>query len=164
MDEKTWTITNDSTAQWALRKIAEARKERDRLVALADEEIKRITAERTMAVDRCDSETAYLQDALRRYFETVEHKETKTKESYKLLGWSLVFKKPAVKMVQDEAALLERLANTPFVETVTKLRWGEYKKTLEVAGDVVVDTTTGEIVPDVRVETTPGEFVVEVDR
>ena len=163
-DLSRFEITDDKAAQWALRKIGEARKEQDRLLALVDAEFERLAGERAMLREKCEQDTAYLTDALRRYFEIVEHRQTKTRESYKLLGGSLIFKKPAAKMVQDEAALIERLADTPFVETVTKLRWGEYKKTLEVAGYVVVDTATGEVVPDVRVEITPGEFVVEVDK
>lgn len=159
----TFEITNDKTAQWALNKIREARAERDRLAELAQSEIERLTAFINDLCEKCDRDTAYLTDALRRYFEIVTPKETKTKASYKLIGGALTFKKPKPTFDYDVSTLIEALRGTEYVEAVETLHWGAYKKRLEVVDGKAVDTATGEVVDGVTISETPGEFVVEVD-
>lgn len=157
-----FAITNDQTAEWALRKIKEARQERDRIVSLAQSEIERLTGIIKSATDTCDRDTAYFQDELRRYFETVTPKETKTKASYKLLSGTLIYKKPTIQMEPDKDKLIERLRGTEYVKTSETFAWGEYKKRLAVADGIVVDTQTGEALEDVTASEKPGEFEVEV--
>ena len=96
-----FVIVSDLTAEWAMKKIKRAREEHDRLVELAVKEIQELN-EKVQALDaRLESETGYLKMKLFEYFNNVQHKETKTQESYKLLSGSLVLKKPTQKMVPD---------------------------------------------------------------
>lgn len=162
---ESWSITDDATADWACRKISEAKAEYDRLAALGKSRIEEITAQMEAAKKRYEGDTSYLTSKLQEYFEVVPHKATKTKESYKLLSGTLTKKRGGMQMKQDDVALLAYFRQTgklDLIQTTEKPKWGEFKKQLEIAGDCVVDTTTGEVVEAVHLEEKPDVFVVEV--
>ena len=100
---------------------------------------------------------------LNEYFRTVERKETKTQESYQLLSGKLVFKKPTQKMEQNEDALLEwcKTYAPEYVITKESVAWGQIKKCMQIAGDAVVYSATGEIVSGVTISETEGSFDVK---
>lgn len=160
-----WRIADDACADWAVAKIAEERAELDRIKRLADEQIHRIMDKVDAAEKRYQNGTDYLTGKLAEYFGTVPHKKTKTTESYRLLSGTLKVKLGGVAMKQDDEKLLEYLkasGNSEMVQTTEKPRWGEYKKRLEIVGDVVVDKTTGEVVEGVEVIVKPDTFTVDV--
>lgn len=160
-----WRIADDACADWAVAKIAEERAELDRIKRLADEQIHRIMDKVAAAEKRCKNGTEYLTSKLAEYFATVPHKKTKTTESYRLLSGTLKVKLGGTAMKQDDEKLLEYLkasGNSEMVQTTEKPRWGEYKKRLEIVGDVVVDKTTGEVVEGVEVIEKPDTFTVDV--
>ena len=160
--EETFKIKNDKTADWAIKQIHEAEDERDRLIALAEEQINELK-ERIEAIEKgYENDTAYLKSCLFEYFGTVPHKESKTQLSYKLLTGSLVLKKASLKIVHDDDKLIEALDGTEYVETKKSLKWGEYKKNLAITDDcTVVDTSTGEVIEACAVEETPASFDVK---
>jgi preprotein translocase subunit Sss1 len=160
-----WRIADDACADWAVAKIAEERAELDRIKRLADEQIHRIMDKVGAAERRYKNGTEYLTGKLAEYFETVPHKKTKTTESYRLLSGTLKVKLGGTAMKQDDEKLLEYLkasGNSEMVQMTEKPRWGEYKKRLEIVGDVVVDKTTGEVVEGVEVIVKPDTFTVDV--
>ncbi len=159
-----FVIESDLVADWALKRIAQARKERDRLVELAEEEIKLLEDSIKRIKEKCDNDTAYLESALSKYFNKVDHKITKTKESYKLLSGSLVLKKGTIKTVYDDSELLSYLKESgqhEYVDTTEKAKWGEFKKTLNITPDGVF-TEDGEIIECIKAEVQADKFVVEV--
>lgn len=162
MNEEGFVIDSDVKAEWALRKIREATEERNRLLSLADLEQARIDAEVKSINDRFDHDTGWLKTRLAEYFETVEHKQTKTQEKYQLLSGCLVRKKPSFKYVRDDDAMVGWLKDNKmnqFIKTSYKPDWENLKKHTEIVeGQVVMDT--GEIVDGVTVEPTPEEFSV----
>lgn len=162
MAENAFVIKDDKTADWAIKMIAEAEAERDRLINLANEQIDELK-ERIEALGKsCDSDTAFLKSALFEYFGTVPHKETKTQSSYKLLSGSLVFKKPSIKINHDDEKLIAALDGTEFVEVKKSLRWTEFKKNLTITEEgEVLDTTTGELIDACTVEEVPATFNVK---
>jgi hypothetical protein len=162
---KVFKITDDSLADWAVRKIADERAELARLKELADEQIARIMEKVTEAEKRCENNTSFMTSKLAEYFETVPHKETKTKHSYRLLSGALVKKIGGVTMKQDDEKLLEYFkssGNDDMIQIVEKPKWGEFKKRLEIVGGQIVDTDTGEIVEGVEIVTKADTFVVEI--
>ena len=161
MEENTFTIDNDKTADWAITQIHEAEDERDRLIALAEDQIEDLKSRIEELKTKCDNDTAFLKSCLEMYFNTVPSKETKTQKSYKLLSGTLVYKKPSVKICHDDEKLLEFLDGSEYVETKKSLKWGEYKKLLTISGDDVVDTETGEIVDGCTVEDVPASFSIK---
>lgn len=158
-----FTIETDEMAEWALKKVLAAKKEKERLSDLIDAERKALDRKQEEIDSRFENETSYLIFKLNEYFQTVEHKETKTQESYQLLSGKLVFKKPTQKIEQNEEALLEWCkTNAPeYVVTKQSVAWGQIKKCMQIAGDVVIYGATGEIVSGVAIAETPGTFDVK---
>lgn len=159
--EDTFRIENDKTADWAITQIHEMEDERDRLIALAEDQIEDLKNRIEELKAKCDNDTKFLKSCLAMYFETVPSKETKTQKSYKLLSGTLVFKKPSVKINYDDDKLLEFLDGTEFVETKKSLKWGEYKKVLTISGEDVIDSETGEIVEACSIEEVPASFNIK---
>ena len=157
-----FAIDNDRKADWAIRKIKTERAERDRLVALADEQIRELMEKKKELTERCETRTAHLGTLLRLYFDTVETTATKTQASYKLLSGKLVLKRQAPEYQRDETALLDwAKANAPdMVQTKESVTWGDLKKLTTLDGEKVVLAETGEIVSGVVA--VPREDVFEV--
>ena len=160
-----WRITDDGCADWACRKIAEEKAELDRIRELADAQIQKIEEKVAAAERRFQNGTRFLTGKLAEYFETVPHKTTKTKASYRLLSGTLTRKFGGATMKQDDAQLVQYLKDSgqlEFIKTEEKPKWGDFKKRLEIVGGSVVDKETGEIVEGVTVETKPDTFTVDV--
>lgn len=160
-----WRITDDGCADWACRKIAEEKAELDRIRELADAQIQKIEEKVAAAERRFQNGTRFLTGKLAEYFETVPHKTTKTKASYRLLSGTLTRKFGGTTMKQDDEKLVQFFKDSgqlEFIKTEEKPRWGDFKKRLEIIGGSVVDKETGEIVEGVTVETKPDTFMVDV--
>ncbi len=116
-------------------------------------------------IEQTDRGTRFLTGKLAEYFETVPHKTTKTKASYRLLSGTLTRKFGGTTMKQDDEKLVQFFKDSgqlEFIKTEEKPRWGDFKKRLEIIGGSVVDKETGEIVEGVTVETKPDTFTVDV--
>lgn len=161
---ESWRITNDSTADWALRKIAAERAEMERIEALAKAEIDRINEKLEAARKRYENGSSFLQAKLAEYFETVEPKKTKTQATYQLLSGKLKRTFDKQQMKPDNEKLLNylvRSGNVHMIKVEETPRWNEIKKSLKIIGGRVVDTNTGEVVDGVEIVTKPGEFKIE---
>ena len=167
IEKDKFIVDNDGAANWCLKKIREEIAEADRLKAIIIEERASLAEKEKAINEQLDHKIGYLKGLLFTYFGTVDHKKTKTQESYKLLDGSLVFKKPSVKIVrpENEDQLIEYLeqGQADMVDTVKKAKWGEFKKNLTISDDgEVVDMATGEKLDFVKTEEDPGSFDVKV--
>lgn len=161
---ESFAITDDKTADWALRKIREEENERDRLIEIANDQIAELNLRISQLSTRCDEKTRYLKGHLARYFETVPHKDTKTQETYKLLSGSLVMKKPGVKIIHDDDKLLAYLESNKedsYIKIKKSIDWAEFKKKLAVSDGEVIDSETGEIIKACSVEDVPASFDIK---
>lgn len=160
-----WRITDDGCADWACRKIAEEKTELDRITALGESQIEKIQQRIDDAQRRYENGTRFLTGKLAEYFETVPHKTTKTKHSYRLLSGTLVKKIGGSTMKQDDDTLLAYLkasGNEDMIQNTEKPKWGEFRKRLEIVGGQIVDKTTGELVEGVQIIEKPDTFTVDV--
>lgn len=161
----TWTIENDSTADWAIRKIAEAQAEYSRLEQLAKQRKAEIDGELADAANRRDNAIGPLEAALCAYFAEVKPStDTKTQTTYRLLSGTLVQKKPKQAMVVegDGSALLNWMEGNGYGDMINRSpQWGSFKRCLQISGAVAVDASTGAVVDGVTVEETPGKFEVK---
>lgn len=160
-----WAIRDDGAADWAVQKIAIEREELERIKALAAEQKKRIDDKVEAAQRRYDSATAFLTGKLAQYFQTVPHKATKTKQSYRLLSGSLTMKIGQPSMKMNEGVLLDHLKASglsQYIKTEERVTWGEYKKRLEITEAGAIDKETGELVEGVDIEIKPDVFTVDV--
>lgn len=158
-------ITTDSCADWAIRKIKEECDEYERIKRIGEEEIQRINERIEAEKARSDRKTSYLRFCLSDYFNSVEHKKTKTTEKYKLLSGTLVKKLGKPKAEYDDNELvnwLETHEGKDFVKVKKSPAWGEFKKTLNMDSGKAVIVETGEIVDCIKVETTSDTFDIEL--
>lgn len=163
-EKKGFVITDDSGAEWCIKKIRRVRKESERLCDTCKAEIEYYKQKLDEYEQKAESECQFYTDKLLKYFRTVEPKETKTQLKYELPSGKLIVKKAGYKYNHDDEALISRLKAeglTDFVKTVEKLDWAEYKKTLTFADGVAVDKN-GEVVIEVTSEAVPERFEVEV--
>ena len=151
-----FVIDTDAKAEWALKKIAEARADRDRWVEWYKAKIAEIT-------EQTDFDTMNLERMLAEYFATVPHKKTKTQESYKLPGGKLVLKTQNPDYSRDDKTVIEwAKANAPqFVKIKEELDWAGLKGATAVFEGHIV-TEDGEIIPGVEVTDREPKFIVEV--
>lgn len=163
-DEKTeFVVTNDNVADWAIKKIKDEVNERDRLISIAENQIAELKDKISKIKENCENSTSFLKSKLDEYFDKVEHKSTKTQESYALLSGKLVKKYGGNKAVYEDEKLIEWLKNTApeYIKTIEKPQWGEYKKRINMIDGKAIDTETGEIVDCIVVEKTPDTFDVK---
>lgn len=160
-------IRDDDVADWAVGKIAEARREYIRIRELADREIARIEAKVEQARMRMEADTAYLTNRLEDYAAGVQpSKVTKTGTQYKLINGTLRRRFGGVEYHRDDEALLRWLQETGRADLI-KLKaspdWAGLKKQTEVNEDgIVVIPETGEVVEGVTADRRPDTFEVEI--
>ena len=160
-----WSITDDGCADWALKKIKTEKDELERITALAEQEIARLKEQVEKAQRRYEQNTAFLTSMLEQFFDTVEHKKTKTgTESYRLLHGQLVRKPGGFKPEPDHEKLVAWLRQNGYeslVKVEESARWGDLKKQITFTGTIATITETGEIVEGVNVTETAPAFSVK---
>ena len=152
-----YVIDTDAKAVWAIRKIREARADRDRWVKWYEDKIAEITAQ-------TDFDTMNLERMLAEYFASVPHKKTKTQESYSLPGGKLVMKTQNPEYKRDDKTVIEWLKKTKqtqFIKTKEELAWADLKAATGAFEGRIV-TEDGEIIPGIEVIEREPKFVVEV--
>lgn len=158
-------VTDDYSADTTLQQIKEARAERDRLIELCQIKKAELDSRIEELKAKCDNTTAPMLEALRAYFETVPHKETKTQAKYQLLSGALVYKRGGVDVQRDDEALtrwLEDNGMDGYVKVKKTPMWGELKKTLTLDPETGVCTTEyGQVVDGLTAVTTEGRFDVK---
>jgi tellurite resistance-related uncharacterized protein len=153
LDQQTWTITNDRTADWAAEKVLWEIAERDRLLKLADDRIAELQEQKKLIAEQVENRTQFFKGKLREYFEKVKPSNvTKTRVTYNLLTGKLVLKKQQPEYVRDEAMMVAWAKdNAPqYVQTKESIAWGELKKATALVGEMVVMAETGEAVAGVK--------------
>ena len=128
-------ISDDKTADWALKIIQKERQEVERLCKTIDEEIEMLKLKKQRIADSLDNKIGFLQGKLFEYFRTVESKELKTCYKYKLPSGELVYNKEAVKYERDDEKILKYLLNNnkfEYIDVVHKVKWSELKKNEDI--------------------------------
>lgn len=152
-----FAIDTDLKAEWALKKIREARADRDRMLEWYKQKEKEIT-------EQTDRDTAYFEGLLAEYFGTLPHKVTKTQESYSLPGGKLVLKKQNPEYKRDDAAVIAWLKENGggrYVKVSESLDWASLKADTAAVDGVIVDGD-GQIIPGIEVIERGAKFTVEV--
>lgn len=151
-------VDNDQKAEWAARKIREARQDTQKWTEYYERQLS--------AIRRANEDTeAYFAALLADYFETVPHKATKTQESYSLPSCKLVLKAQQPEFNRDEAVLcdyLDKKGRDDLVKITRRADWAALKKTLKVMEDGTCVDADGEIVEGVQAFSRQPEFKVEM--
>ena len=153
-----FTVDNDQKAEWAARKIREARQDTQKWTEYYERQLS--------AIRRANEETeAYFAALLADYFETVPHKATKTQESYSLPSCKLVLKAQQPEFNRDEAVLcdyLDKKGRDDLVKITRRADWAALKKTLKVMEDGTCVDANGEVVEGVQAFSRQPEFKIEM--
>lgn len=153
-----FTVDNDQKAEWAARKIREARQDTQKWTEYYERQLS--------AIRRANEETeAYFAALLADYFETVPHKATKTQESYSLPSCKLVLKAQQPEFNRDEAVLcdyLDKKGRDDLVKITRRADWAALKKTLKVMEDGTCVDADGEVVEGVQAFSRLPEFKIEM--
>ena len=118
--------------------------------------------------NKCDRNVAWQNRKLRRFFDTVPHRSTKTMEAYDLPSGKISVTYGKKSMVPDKEAVLARLrrdGEDKFIKVKEELDWSGYKDRLFIAenGDIM-DKETGEIINDVAIEISEAKFAVKINK
>lgn len=139
-------IEDDKQADWAMKKIREAREDTARWRAYYAGQLARI--------EKANEDTeSYFTALLECYFGQVPHKATKTQESYRLPSGKLVRKAQQPSYERDEDTLLAWAhASCPeVIRTKESVSWEQLKKRVEWSPDgEAIALGTGEIIPGVK--------------
>ena len=153
-----FTVDNDQKAEWAAKKIREARQDTQKWTEYYERQLS--------AIRRANEDTeAYFAALLADYFETVPHKATKTQESYSLPSCKLVLKAQQPEFNRDEAVLcdyLDKKGRDDLVKITRRADWAALKKTLKVMEDGTCVDADGEVVEGVQAFSRQPEFKIEM--
>lgn len=147
-----FVIDDDDRANWALRKLAIHKQERERINAQAEAEINRVANWATEAMKPIDDSVAFLEGMLESYFRNLR-KDGYDKASYKLPAGTL--KRSAGRAsieIENEEALLEWVKENHPEWVHTKISEAVPKSVLaKEMRDGKIVTEDGEVVPGVAV-------------
>ena len=144
--ESHFSIEDDKQADWAIRKIKEAREDTAKWRAYYADQIAKIEKANAATED-------YFLALLENYFAKVPHKATKTQESYMLPSGKLVRKAQNPTYERDEEALLAWAhASCPdVIRTKESVSWEQLKKRVTWSNDgEAINGDTGEIIQGVK--------------
>jgi hypothetical protein len=109
---------------------------------------------------KLDSAIAYNKSQLSVDFKGVDAKESKTQFKVSVISGDVILKKATTTLDYDKAKLLKWAKDnklTDYIKTKEEFDWAKYKGILEISGDTIIDTTTGEVV------TADGVMIKEVE-
>ena len=156
-EEEEVAVLDDASAEMLLDRIRWADRQYERMVEWYTKQL-----DKAKAIH--DRTVAWAERGLRDYLQMVPVKKTKTQISYELPGGKLVLKAQQPKYdTKDEELVPWLKANkmTDMIQVKEEAKWGELKKTLEIAPDgKSMMTADGEIVPGVMVEQREPKFTV----
>jgi hypothetical protein len=163
IEQSEFKIDTDQKAEWALNIIREEQAEAQRLINVCNSQILYYQSELKKVQDKLENKTGNLKAMLFEYFQTVDRKATKTQETYTLPSGKLKLKYPQPEYKRDDDTLLKWLKErdmTDYIKVSESPKWGELKKTVQVAGDkACID---GEIIDGIQVVERQPVFDIEI--
>ena len=156
LEEEEIQVRSTIEAKWQFEQRKKIIEDRDELIAYYEDQIAKVKAD-------ADYKIGFIDRALFAFFQTVEHKKTKTQESWSIPAGKLILKKQAPEFKRDEKTVIDWLKQndgSQYVKTVESLDWANLKKDSTVVGSTIVNND-GEIIPGVEVIEREDKFVVE---
>ena len=160
-EDKSFHVTNDAEAAWAVGKI---KLYQDKLAkAQATAELQHKAIDNWLKNEKLSLEgsIAYFTEMLRPY--ALQGLEGTKSRTYKVYNGSMSFRKGSVSYDRDDAKLLTFVKEnaSDYIVTTEKVNWAEYKKTLTPVGDGKLITADGEIVEGVTYSQGDDVFTVK---
>jgi len=166
-EEDVFSITDDKTAEWAIKIIAQHNAEKARLTELVNDEKAKLAIKEESIKKHYENETNYLKAKLAEYFNALKPEALHTTDTmlkYKLLSGELVYKLPKeVKEYDDDIVIpfLEKNGMADYIKTVASVKKAELNKITKIVNGVVIDEN-GTVIEGITVVEKPGEFEVKI--
>lgn len=158
-------VTDDSSANWTLRKIKQLQDQQKENNSLAEAEIEKINAWADSENEKAQRDIDYFQGLLAEYALKKREENPKFK-SMKLPNGAIKFRKQQPKFNYDDETLTKSLKKSGRTELIKIKKSPDktaIKKTFVVQGERLVDPETGEFIEGVTIEHREDKFSVEVE-
>lgn len=162
--KKSFVITNANMANWAIKTIKHELEQCQTFVDVADFEIGQLKQQKQNILDKYESNTAFLRNALGDFMKISPCKTSKTQQKLVLPSGDVIMKFEKVDFDVEKDKLVNFLEQNnleDFVKVEKSPMWGDFKKRLSIIDENVVDTETGEIMECIRVKYVPMKIEVK---
>ena len=177
-EHKEFEITDASTADWAINKIADERKRKDYFVECANKEIEKLKTQIKEMEEKCERATSYLSGCLGKYLERdeVPKKKTATQESITLPAGKIIKKLPKTEYIMSSGeAVTKHKGDDDFIKevkeldkklikTIKEVDWATLKKNITNTEDgTVIYKETGEVIESLSARETLPSIEVKTE-
>jgi hypothetical protein len=162
-EREQFRIENDDMANWAIRKIAKARKEFAEAEQQAERETERIDAWLDGKRKAKERDEEFFTGLLTAYY-LPQHMEDPQRKTFKLPAGAFQVRQQQPEFQRDDVELVKWLEShvmPDYLEVVKKPKWGELKKLIETKGGVA--TVAGEVVGGIMVVPRGLKFTVATE-
>lgn len=165
-EKESFTVKDDSAANWALRKIKQMNDQIEQNNALAVAEIDKIEQWNQSENEKAQQSIDYFQGLLAEYALKKKEEDPKFK-SLKLPNGRIGFRKRQPKWIyHDETVVkaLEKANLNDFIRVKKVPSKADIKKAFDVVGNQAINPDTGEILEGITIEEQPDSFNVAVEK
>lgn len=148
-------LNNDYQMERLLNELREFTDEKERLIDISKKMIEEYQDKVKFYEEQIQIKEEYTKGQIFSLIEVDKMKDTKTQKSYQLVSGKITITKDKYNM-KLKAEYNENTIPDNFIEVKRSVKWGEYKKTLTIVDNQVVNKETGEIVDNVDIEKVEG--------
>jgi len=148
-------MNNDYQMEKLIVELKEFTEEKERLMLIASKMRDEYQDKINMYQDEILKKEQYTKDVIYSLIEVDKMKNNKTEQSYRLPSAKISIKKESKVMKLKPEYDCEEIPDK-YLQTNVTVKWSEFKKTLIINGDDVVNKDTGEILKSVEVQTKIG--------
>lgn len=156
-------ITGMDSLNWAFRKLAAIKAKEAEIINLAKAEKERIEHWEATEKASLNNDIEFFEGLINQYHAQVLKEDPKAKTLSTPYGKSKSRASKAQPDKADEATILNYIEENGMTEYIKpSLKWADFKKSLKIAGDKIVDEN-GQVVPGVAIKPESITYKVEVE-
>lgn len=147
-EDEGFRVTDDGKADWAVRKIAEHKKEVDRIKDFAKEQIEQIKRWQENEIESLENNIHFLESLLQEYLYNTEQRHII------LPSGNVRIHRQQPKWVYNDSLVLDALEKTQmdeFIRIKKEVNKAELRKHVEVVNGKAVNRETGEIIDGIEI-------------
>lgn len=163
VESERFKVTDESSANWALRKIAQKEQQIKANNELAAAEEQKIEAWRKQENEKAQNDIDFFQSYLAEYAMDLKKKDPKFK-TLKLPNGELSFRKQQPEWILDDEKVIKALKESgkdDLIKVTEKPKKDEIKKAFKAHGNKAINPETGEVVDGITIEERPEKFGVK---
>lgn len=165
-EKESFTVKDDSSANWALRKIKHINDRLDENKALFDAEMDKLERWIKSEEEKSQNDIDFFQGLLAEYAMKKKEEDPEFK-SLKLPNGRIGFRKQQPQWNYDDEKIVQALKDSnlkDFINVQESPKKADIKKAFDVIDGKVVNPDTGEILKGITIEERPDDFNVAVEK